>query len=294
MASSNLKARLVAAFAALLAGLPWGWTIGLGRRFGDLLWWLNVREARVARRNIALCFSELDRAAQQQLARAAVRQLGLSLFESLALFASPPRDWLARIHSVEGEDHFHAACNSGRGVMIAAPHLGCWELLNWWLSAHAPLSVLYRPPKSAWLEDFLIERRGKLGATSVRAEPKCVRILLKALKRGEVLGILPDQQPKAGEGEFAAFFGIQALTMSLFCKLAASSGAVVLLGYVVRADDGYRLVFEPAPEVAGDTVDAVARLNQVIESAARAHPEQYVWTYKRFSIRPNGEPSLYS
>ena len=128
--------------------------------------------------------------------------------------------------------------------------------------------------------------------TQVRAEGAAVRQLFKRLNAGGVVGILPDQQPKAGEGEFAPFFGVPALTMTLLPRLAARSGATVLFGYCERigAGPGFRLRFEAAPPQLADRDPAVGvrALNAAVEAIARRDPAQYQWTYKRYTLRPPG------
>ena len=126
---------------------------------------------------------------------------------------------LALIREEHGVDLFDAAIQAGRGVIVAAPHYGNWELLNQWLAAHTPLAILYAPPESAIGDAFLRQVRADDAnasrVTQVRAEGPGVRQLFKLLKDGGVVGILPDQQPKQGDGEFAPFFGVPALTMTL-------------------------------------------------------------------------------
>ena len=186
-----------------------------------------------------------------------------------------------------------AAIASGKGVIVAAPHYGSWELLNQWLAARTPLAILYAPPESAIGEGFLRRVRAAHGdagrVTQVRAEGPAIRQLFKLLQGGGVAGILPDQQPKAGDGEFGDFFGIPALTMTLLSRLAQRTGATVLLGYCERVGeeaDGplFALRFEPVP----DAADGVAALNAAVERVARRDPAQYQWTYKRWSIPPEG------
>src|SRR5690606_16548669 len=181
--------------------------------------------------------------------------------------------------------------------IVAAPHYGNWELLNQWLAARTPLSILYRPPESAIGEAFLQRVRADDGGrvTQVPAEGAAVRQLLRALQAGGVVGILPDQQPKAGEGVFAPFFGIQALTMSLLPRLAARTGAAVLFAYCERipgtdAAPGFALRVEAAPAgiADADTTTGAVALNAGVESIARRDPAQYQWTYKRYKLRPAG------
>jgi Kdo2-lipid IVA lauroyltransferase/acyltransferase len=130
----------------------------------------------------------------------------------------------------------------------------------------------------------------------VRADGSAVRQLLKLLKAGGVVGILPDQQPKAGDGEFAPFFGVQALTMTLLPRLAARTDAIVLfawcerIGVDPRGAPVFALHIEPAPAglSAPDPGTGVHVLNAAVETIARRDPAQYQWTYKRYTLRPPG------
>ena len=174
-------------------------------------------------------------------------------------------------------------------MIIAVPHLGAWELLNLYLAEHTELAVLYRAPRHAWVELLLNAARGRTRAVPVRAEPAAVRGLLKRLQNGGVLGILPDQQPKQGEGEFAPMFGIDALTMTLLPKLAVRTGAAVLFASAVRVAGGFQIQLQAAaPEV----ID-VATLNVNVENLVLPWFAQYQWSYKRYSMRPEGQPRFY-
>jgi KDO2-lipid IV(A) lauroyltransferase len=157
--------------------------------------------------------------------------------------------------------------------------------------------VLYRAPDSAVGEAFLRRVRAVGGARvqQIRAEGPAVRQLFKLLKDGGVAGILPDQQPKAGDGEFAPFFGVPALTMTLLPRLAERTGATVLLAYCERIGESpagpqFALRIEPAPaQIASpDPRVAVAALNAAVERIARRDPAQYQWTYKRYTLQPSG------
>ena len=114
--------------------------------------------------------------------------------------------------------------------------------------------------------------------------------MFKRLLAGGVVGILPDQQPKAGEGEFAPFFGTPALTMVLLSRLAQRTGATVLFAFAERLPrgTGFRIHIRPAPEGIADPdlPAAVAALNRGVEECVRIAPSQYQWAYKRYSIRP--------
>jgi KDO2-lipid IV(A) lauroyltransferase len=230
----------------------------------------------------------------QVFMRAALIEAGKSFAEIAKIWTGDARRNLSLIREVRGLERFDAALASGRGLIIAAPHLGCWELLNYWLCSRTQIAIAYRPPRYADIEPLLIRARGGLAAEQVRAEGAAgVRALFRRLIAGGVVGILPDQQPKQGEGEFAPFFGTPALTMVLLSRLAQRTGATVLFAFAERLPHagGYVLHFLPAPADIADAhlPTAVAALNRGIEDCVRIAPLQYQWHYKRYSIRPRAE-----
>lgn len=293
---TELAAAVLYACAWGVARLPWPWLRALADGLATLWYRLDAREARVARRNLELIRADLDDERREHLVRQILRTTTRQAIETLRLWTRAPARNLADIVEVHGEALFDAALRDGRGLIVAAPHLGNWELLNQWLAHTTPLAILYRPPESAIGEAFLRRVRARAGGQveQVRAEPAGVRTLLKRLQKGGVVGILPDQQPKAGEGEFAPFFGKPALTMTLLSRLAHRSGAQVVLAWCRRLpDDGpprFALHIVPAPDAVADADPqrAVAALNAALEAAIGADFTQYQWTYKRYTLRPPG------
>lgn len=283
-----LPARLTYALLWLLGRLPLRALHALGDAIGGLWLRAGLREALVAAANLQLCFPDLTDDQRQSLLRQTLAQTGRTATELAWLWTRSAATVNARIRVVAGEQLFLDAIAAGNGVLIAAPHLGAWEALNLYLSRTAPVAVLYRPPRLTWLEALINHCRGRFGAEPVRAEAAGVRTLMKRLKSGGVVGILPDQQPKVGEGEFAPFFGHPALTMSLFPKLAQRTGARVLFAWVERDASGFAVRFFDE----GAVLDATT-MNTAIERLARQSPAQYQWTYKRFGIQPDGAPSPY-
>jgi KDO2-lipid IV(A) lauroyltransferase len=289
---TRFAAWLLYVLAAALGRLPWPWLRGLG----DALAWgwhrFGARESVVAARNLELAYPDLLPQQRADLHRAVLRTTARQALETLRFWTRPHARNLAVLHTHDGMELFDAAIASGRGVIVAAPHYGNWELLNQWLAARTPLAILYRAPESAVGEAFLRRVRADDAdrVTQVRAEGPGIRQLFKLLKAGGVTGILPDQQPKAGDGVFAPFFGVQALTMTLLGRLAERSGATVLFGYCERIGAGpeFALRFEPAPAAIAskNPVEAAAALNAAVERIARRDPAQYQWTYKRYKQRP--------
>ena len=285
-------ARLLYLLVGAFARLPWPWL----RSLADGIAWLwrrtGGRESRVAGRNLEMACPELSPAQREALQREILRTTARQAFETLRLWTRPHAANLRMIRETHGVALFDAAIASGKGVIVAAPHYGNWELLNQWLAAHTPLAILYRPPESRLGEAFLREVRGDDAdrVTQIRAEAAGIRQLFKRLRDGGVVGILPDQQPKNGDGEFAPFFGKPAYTMTLLPRLAERSGATVLFAYCERIGDlAFALRIEPAPEAiaSSDTMVATAALNAEVERIARRAPAQYQWTYKRYTLQPS-------
>lgn len=288
-------ARLLYLISAALARLPWAWLRRLADTIAALWRRIGARESRVAARNLELAYPHMPASERDAMQRAILRTTARQALETLRLWTRPHADNLRLIRESEGVDLFDAAIASGRGVIVAAPHYGNWELLNQWLAAHTPLAILYRPPESALGEAFLrIVRADDDGRVEqIRAEAAGIRQLFKRLRGGGVVGILPDQQPKSGDGEFAPFFGRPAYTMTLLPRLAERSGATVLFAYCERIGDlAFALRIEPAPaEIASaDTLVATAALNAAVERIAARDPAQYQWTYKRYTLHPSMNP----
>ncbi|WP_305804284.1 lauroyl acyltransferase [Stenotrophomonas sp. YIM B06876] len=279
--------------AAALTRLPWA----VLRSLADALAWLwcrlDARESRVTRRNLELAFPEMDPAARARLQQAVLRTTARQALETLRLWTRPPAANLARhLGPRHGQALYDAALAAGKGVIVVAPHYGNWELLNQWLASRGPIAIVYAPPDSAVGDAFLQRVRGGDNVRQVRAEGAAVRQLLKVLKEGGAVGILPDQQPKNGDGVFVPFFGVPALTMTLVNRLAGRTGATVLYAWCERTGAGldFSLHVEPAPAAIADPdpLLAASTLNAGIERIARRDPSQYQWTYKRYTLRPPG------
>ncbi len=305
---NELLARLLYLGAAALGRLPWSWLMALGDGLAALWRRLDARESRVARRNLELAYPDLLPGERAQWHRDILRTTARQALETMRLWTRPHRDNLRMVRETHGTALLDAAMAAGKGVIVAAPHHGNWELLNQWLAARTPLAILYRPPESPVGEAFLNRVRAASGdaadrVTQIRAEGPAVRQLFKRLGAGGVVGILPDQQPKAGDGEFAPFFGVEAFTMTLVGRLAHRTGATVLFAWCERIDThadgpGFALHIEAAPAAIADPDPkvAVAALNQAVEHIARRDPAQYQWTYKRYTLRPgdSGERNPYA
>lgn len=267
--------------ARLLSLCPLWFLHGVGAGLGWLLWLLSGSYRRQ--------FGQHVRAAGlrwRQVWRAvpAAGQLALEL----------PRLWLGRPVALQflGTEHIDAAHAAGRGVVFLTPHLGCFEITpqayaQRYAAAGKSITVLFRPPRQAALAPLLAAGRARPGMAAAPATLAGVKQLLKALKSGQAVGLLPDQVPPEGMGVWADFFGRPAYTMTLAAKLAAQTGAVVLLAVGERRSlgRGYRVWVEPAPnDLPLEPQAQAACINAWMEALIRRYPQQYLWGYARYKM----------
>jgi KDO2-lipid IV(A) lauroyltransferase len=288
---------LMTGFLRLFGILPLRFSLAVGAALGSLLYRIPNRNLRLARRNIELCFPELEPARQELLVRDSLRSMAQTFLELGWFWYQKPERIYGLIRKIHGLDVFEQACEAGQGVLLAAPHLGCWELMGQYLPTRIETVILYKRPRDRGVEQVIVQGRERTGVKLIPADGKGVRQLFQAIRKGQLVGILPDQQPKAGQGQFAPFFGIEALTMVLLSKLAQKTDCKVLFGWAERLPGGagYDFHFSAvATQISDpDLRVSVTALNQGVEQCVRQCPAQYQWGYKRFGIRPDGESPLY-
>ncbi len=223
--------------------------------------------------------------------------IGRMAVETAGLWRTPDAVVLARLKVVDGWDAVLAAHEAKRGVIFLTPHMATFEIASLFIGSQMPLTVMFRPPRVAWAEPMLRAGRDRMQIKSEPAEMSGIRAMLKALRRGDAIGLLPDQVPdpgKGGEGVWAPFFGRPAYTMTLVQKLAKTTGALVVMVGCVRLRDaaGYRIVFTPLAPFSDDVVTAAGELNAAVEAAIAIAPEQFLWSYNRYKAHAGaGAPS---
>lgn len=295
---SRMKAQAVKLLFRFFATLPLHYAHALGALLGKLLAWIPNRRRATARVNVALCFPAMRKEQQAQLVRASLIEYMKGVVEVGVLWTRERHEILGLVREISGADEFNRALSRGKGVILAIPHLGSWEMVGIYGSIYSPMTSLFRSPPLTALGDFMRRARERFGAQLVATKHGGVRALLHALRRGELIAILPDQVPaETRGGEFAPFFGIPAFTMTLLSRLAAKSKAPVFFVYAERLPkgQGFHLHFLRAPdEVRSDDLQrSLQAINAMIEKCVRSCPEQYQWLYKRFRVRPYGAVSYY-
>lgn len=266
-----------------LAQLPLSWLHSVGAVLGRFAYALSPSYRRRLRDNF---FQAGFR--DEALLRESVVDHGKGALEMPALWLAPVDEVVGRVTRVSGVEVVEAAERTGKGIIYLTPHLGSFEVAAQWLAKRAPLTVLYRPPRKRILEPLMLAGRTKANMRTATTDLAGVRVLLRALRKGEAIGMLPDQVPSKGEGEWAEFFGRPAYTMTLAARLAESTGAPLVIGFAERLPrgEGFVLHIEPMPEPRPD--ESAARwMNRAMEAVIRRRPTQYLWAYNRFKV-PSG------
>jgi KDO2-lipid IV(A) lauroyltransferase len=253
---------------------------------GSALGWLVYLASPSYRRRLR---ANLELAGYGRHRRAAVAEAGKSLVELAFAWCAPP-ERVNRVVSVENVELVHATLARGRGIVFLTPHLGCFELTAQQVARNVELTVMYRPPRKSALKPLVEGARARAGLNLAPATLSGVRILAKALKGGQPIGILPDQVPQEGEGVWAPFFGRPAYTMTLPAKLARLGKADVVLTFAERLPRGRGYVVRFVPfegDLSGTPFDQAAAINRAMEQLIARCPAQYFWSYNRYK-QPQG------
>ena len=302
--STRLKIRLIKLVLTTLSRLSLRNCHRVGSAIGQLAYLVKGKSRRITEKNIQLCFPQLDSSSQQTLVHQSLLETGKTLAEAGPMWLWNKDRLFSLIKKVHGEDRVQKALQQNKGVIIALPHLGNWELLGLYCSANYPTTSLYRVPRMAQLDTIVKTGRERLGAKLVPTNNQGIRALYKALRDNELTCILPDQEPPGdkGNGVFAPFFGIQTYSMTLLSRLAQKTQADIIIGYTKRlpGGKGYEIFFDGLAEDAMNQAHppsleaSVTVLNAGLEKSIRQIPEQYQWGYKRFRTRPQGEEEFYN
>jgi KDO2-lipid IV(A) lauroyltransferase len=257
--------------------------LGLAHALGWVSGWLVFAASGVYRRRFL---------ANTQQAGIGWRQWLGAVGESGKMVAEMPRLWWGRPVPVQWSDthDLEAALSLGRGIVFLTPHLGCFEVAA---QAYAqrygqkgkPLTALFRPPRQTYLRSLVAKARARPGLATVPATLAGVKQMIKALKMGQCVGLLPDQVPPVGMGLWVPFFGRAAYTMTLSARLAQQTGATVLLVWGERLSwgRGYRVHLKPlSASLPTAPAQAAELINREMELLIGTCPQQYLWGYARY------------
>ncbi len=276
----------------LLASLPLPLLHGLGIVLGWLIYWAPGRHAARMRNNLVdsgVCAPGRD---CRRLLRQAIGESGKGIVELATVWLRPHDQVVKLVRGTTGWDAIDAARAAGKGVILLSPHIGCFEIISLYCASRHPFTAMYKPPRQPALDALMLAGRQRGQATLVPTDMSGVRALLTALKRGEAIGVLPDQVASSGDGVWAPFFGRPAFTPTLVASLQRKTGAAAFFVAAERLGRGrgfHLHVFPLDGLLPEDKVAAATRINQSVEAIVRRFPAQYLWSYNRYK-RPGGAP----
>lgn len=275
-----------------LGSLPLWLNHKLGFALGWLAWLLSRRHRHYTRDNLAQFGRSTHQTISAALRHAVIAEQGRSITELAIAWTATPEHLYSLVRECEGWQHVSAAQAAGRPLIMVTPHLGCFDIAGRYLTSRLPITAMYRPPKQKWLEPIMQQGRARAGAATATADVAGVRALLRTLKGGGNVALLPDQVPGGGDGVWVDFFGKPAYTMTLLPRLARSTKAVVLFFFAERLarGAGYRIHIMAMPEeFSADRKIAAGQMNSMVEKLIAMAPAQYLWSYNRYK-QPAGAP----
>lgn len=289
-----MNVRLLKWVIMRLASLPYGVTMRLGSLVGFLAYHFAKRRRHIALVNINKCFPELDKSAQEKLVLAQFKATGTGLIEApIGWFGDEQK--LMSLSKMSGREHLDAALAQGKGAIVLTFHYACMDMAGLQLSHEYPLAFMHRPHNDPELNELFTKGRLRFAKRAIsRHNP---RDMLKALKENLVVCYYPDHDLGRKSSEFAPFFGIPTAWVSAISRMAQISGAPVVPMLCERLPNGKGVHIRLQPALDNFPTDSVlddlTRVSLLLESHLREHPENYLWSHRRFKTRPEGEPSFY-
>ncbi len=293
----SLLGYLMIGLVKLLGLVPLSVAQKVGTGIGTMLWKRRTRSREVARLNLSLCYPGMEASERENFVRETLKENGKIAAELGPMWGYDPEKTYSLIRNVYGEDILDAAIADKRGLILLAPHLGNWEIINNFMSKKCPITIMYRPAKSPSFNNWMVTRRENVGCKLVPTTGAGVKTLFDTLNNGEMIGFLPDQEPREKSGVWAPFMGIETLTPKLPHEMLQKTGAQAIFGFAKRLPnaEGFDIYFLAADDdlYSDDARTSAASMNRAIEECISYCPAQYQWTYKRFNRLPEGGRTRY-
>ena len=275
-----------------LGSLPLWLNHSIGFVLGWLVWFGSGRHSRLTGENVRQYVRHAQVHGANVLLQAAISEQGKGITELATAWTSSPEQLYRLVRECTGWEHVESAQAVKQPIIFVTPHLGCYDIAGRYVAGRIPVTALYSPPKQAWLAAIMQQGRVRAGGTTAAADKSGIRALLRTLKRGGSIVVLPDQVPGGGDGVWVDFIGRPAYTMTLLPRLAASTNAVVLFFFAERLPHGagYRVHIESMSEpFSTDRKIAAQQTNFMVEKLIAMAPAQYLWGYNRYK-HPAGAP----
>lgn len=251
---------------------------------------------RTINTNMSLIAPTLPKAQKQALTKDIIYHQCLTSIESMKSWAMSPEWSIAQICDVHNKDILLEGLANPNGMLAIVPHLGTWEMMNAWLNQFGAPTIMYKPVKGKFINEFVLQGRARLNATLVPTDGSGVKAVFKTLKQGGFSIVLPDHVPEPSGGVIVPFFGIHTLTSTLASKLASKTKCALVGLSCIRRNDGhgfdiYCYKLDDPDLYDRQTETATAALNQAMERMIKEHHSHYMWGYRRFKRIPSlGNP----
>jgi KDO2-lipid IV(A) lauroyltransferase len=284
----------------VLRWLPRRWARAVGAAIGALAFHLLGRLRKTGFRNLQLAYPDLSTTEQTKLLRGVYRNLGYQLAEfcQMSRYTAKRASELIRY---EGLEHYLAAREQGRGVLVLTGHLGAWELSSFFHSLSGyPMGMVIRRLDNPLVDRFVNHVRCLHGNRVIHKDD-FARGLIASMRANETVGILMDTNMTPPQGVFVPFFGVEACTASGLARVAQKTGAAVLPGFLVWEESQRRYVLHFGPQVAlaetgdpeQDALANTAQFTAILEAYIRRYPDQWLWMHRRWKTRRPGEQGIY-
>ncbi|MBT8047021.1 MAG: lysophospholipid acyltransferase family protein [Xanthomonadales bacterium] len=280
----------------LLSLMPVGMPYWLSEKSARFWMKLSPVKRHTTERNLERCYPDMSEEERQRLVHESFQHYVCSVLEAGHNWNWSLDRLIALCDGVENENLLLEAQASDKGLILLAPHFGAWEYLGAYFQKFEDIAILYKPASNPQLEKALLAKRSRGESVLIAASGRGLNKLYQHLKSGKCAGILPDQQPAPGKGEFAPFFGNEALTSNVVPRLAKKLDCIVLGLICERLKGGrFRVHVLPAEEgiYSEDAREALTAMNRTIEKCVAVNPSQYLWSYRRFKAQPEGAEPFY-
>ena len=296
----RLEYALVCPVVKILGAMPRSLARAAAIMLAGAVYHLHRRLRKVGLHNLEIAYPEMAAAERRKIVRGVFVSLGRQLAE-FCRFPRYTRDNVAQVAVYEGFENFDAAQRRGKGVLFLTAHLGGWEVGSFVHSIHGhTMRIVVRALDNPYL-DRLVERYRTLHGNSTFEKQDFARGLISAMRAGETVGLLMDQNMTPPAGVFVDFFGVPACAASGIARVALRTDSSVVPAFTIWDDvrRKYRITFAPRltlPKTGDDERDvlnATQLFTRVIEEYVRKYPDQWLWVHRRWKTRPEGEQPLY-
>ena len=283
----------------LLGMIPFSTAQSIGAFIGKRMMKRRTRMREVARVNLSLVYPGKSEGEREALLHETLIQTGKTLGETGPMWGYDSAVGAGLIRKVHGEALFDELMTHEGGKVLIAPHLGNWEIINNYVAQkQQDITIMYRPLKSQTLNSWMVNKREAVGCKLVPTTRQGVEGLFETLRAGELVGFLPDQEPRPQSGVFAPFMGHPALTPKLPHEMLTKTGSKAIYAFAKRLPDsaGFELYFLPTEDAlySESVEESAASMNKGIAECIAICPDQYQWGYKRFKRQPEGMKNPYS